>query len=232
MTRIPRIHLPMRAPEDVIPHLGKPTHWKEGRSAKSVATTWFASNEFPGDVRAILETADEFEGIQLVDSFLERMTDLGDGRATASQTDLLAIGATNDGLVIIGVEAKVTESFGPYIGDWRDGSLGKEKRLAKLCDRLELDVSSVDDLRYQLFHRTVSAILEARRYRAHHAVMLIQSFCPQHTGHHDFVAFAKALGFGEIKVGLLSSSAKLDDVNLRIGWLHSTLPTSIQVGTL
>jgi hypothetical protein len=33
MSRIGRLHLAMRQPEDVIPHLGKAIHWKEGRSA-------------------------------------------------------------------------------------------------------------------------------------------------------------------------------------------------------
>lgn len=231
-SRVPRLFLPMRQPEDVILHLGKPSHWKEGRSAKSVATAWFASNDFPDDVREILETAEEFAGIQLVDCFLERMTDLDDGRATASQTDLLAIGATNEDLVIIGVEAKVTESFGPYVGDWRDGSTGKEQRLAKLCDRLGFDMNSVNELRYQLFHRTVSAILEARRYRARHAIMLIQSFCPQHTGHQDFLAFTRKLGLGDVSVGELSEPIQCNDVNLRLGWLYSQLPASMHEGSI
>jgi hypothetical protein len=40
-----------------------------------------------------------------------------------------------------------------------------------------LHLEQIDDgLRYQLLHRTVSAILTARDFHAHAAVMLVQSF--------------------------------------------------------
>ena len=84
MSRIGRLNLAMRAPEDVIPHLGKAIHWKEGRSAKSLADTWFAANDIPADVRTVLDQATEYRGATLLDAFLERCTDLEDGRATPS----------------------------------------------------------------------------------------------------------------------------------------------------
>ena len=90
MSRLVRLNLAMRQPEDVIPHLGKAIHWKEGRSAKSLADSWFAANNLPLPVRAILDQAPEYQGATLVDAFLERCTSLEDGRATPSQTDLLA----------------------------------------------------------------------------------------------------------------------------------------------
>lgn len=91
MTKIIRLNLAMRQPEDVIPHLGKPIHWKEGRSAKSLADSWFSANDIPREVRAVLDQAPEYRKATLVDAFLERCTSLEDGRPTASQTDLLAI---------------------------------------------------------------------------------------------------------------------------------------------
>lgn len=44
---------------------------------------------------------------------------------------------------------------------------------------LALDGKKVGELRYQLFHRTAVAVLEARQYRAEKAVLMVHSFCPQ-----------------------------------------------------
>ncbi|WP_300974506.1 hypothetical protein [Sphingomonas sp. LHG3406-1] len=221
MSRIGRLNLAMRQPEDVIPHLGKPTHWKEGRSAKSLADAWFAANDVPADVRAVLDKADEYRGATLIDAFLERCTDLQDGRGTPSQTDLLAILATDSGLSVMGVEAKVIESFGPIVEEWLDGASGKEQRLQRLCAQLDLDRAAALRLRYQLLHRTVAAMLEARRYRTSQALMLVQSFCPERTGFADFAAFVEALGFGAIEPDRLSPSRELSDLNVRLGWVAS-----------
>ena len=61
-----------------------------------------------------------------------------------------------DGLAVMGVEAKVTESFGPIVEEWLDGGQGKQGRLDKLCVRLGLKQASARSLRYQLLHRTVA----------------------------------------------------------------------------
>jgi hypothetical protein len=51
-----------------------------------------------------------------------------------------------------------------------------------------------DGLRYQLLHRTASAILIARDFHAGTAVMVVQSFSPESRRRHDYRAFASALG--------------------------------------
>lgn len=221
MSKLIRLNLAMRQPEDVIPHLGKAIHWKEGRSAKSLADSWFKANDLPAPVRAVLQETPEYQDATLVDAFLERCTSLEDARATPSQTDLLAVIGMRDGLAIMGVEAKVTESFGPFVHEWLDGGEGKEQRLAKLCLLLSLDPQEVLGLRYQLLHRTAAAMLEARRYRTPRAVMLVQSFCPTNTGFADFSSFVRAMGFPEPAIGRLSSSREVSEFDLRLGWVNS-----------
>ena len=108
---ITKIAVPLRRPEDVIPHLGSPTHWKQGRSAKSLADASFQANDLPPRVRAVLRKDSAFGDIELIDAWLERCTDLADGRSTASQTDLLAVAGLGSDLAVIAVEGKVTESF-------------------------------------------------------------------------------------------------------------------------
>jgi hypothetical protein len=221
MTRIVRLNLAMRQPEDVIPHLGKATHWKEGRSAKSLADAWFGANEIPHDVRSVLDQAPEYRGADLVDAFLERCTSLEDGRATPSQTDLLAILGTRHGLSVMGVEAKVTESCGPVVGEWLDGSEGKQLRLEKLCGRLGLKQGCALSLRYQLLHRTAAVLLEARRYRTSRALMIVQSFCPERTGFADFAAFVEAMNYPAVVPDRLTVSRQIGDLDLRLGWISS-----------
>ncbi|WP_309622152.1 DUF6946 family protein [Novosphingobium sp.] len=167
----------MKQPADVIPHLGKPSHWKQGRSAKSLADSWFFAGDIPASIRALLAQSEYLAGAELLEAWLERETDLQDGRATPSQTDLLALLGIGEKLAVLGIEAKVDESFGPLVSEWLDGgSAGKTHRLARLCELFELNSTEVRDLRYQLFHRTAASILEAKRFRSDVAVLIVQSF--------------------------------------------------------
>ena len=50
-----------------------------------------------------------------------------------------------------------------------------------------------DNIRYQLLHRTVSALLTARAFHAGTAVMLVHSFSPESRWREDFEALAGAL---------------------------------------
>jgi hypothetical protein len=222
---LPRVSLPLLKAEDVIPHLGKPTHWKQGRSAKAIADSWFRANGLPPAVRNVIDQSPELQGAELIDAWLERATDLQDGRATASQTDLLAVLGVNDELVVLGVEGKVTESFGPLVSEWlADGSEGKARRLQSLCEVLDLNPDIVGNLRYQLFHRTVAAILEAKRYRSAKAVMLVHSFCPDATGLSDYVAFFNAVGIYNLRRDQLSEPITLGHIRFWTGWASDDCP--------
>ncbi len=89
----------------------------------------------------------------------------------------------------------MSESFGPTVGDWhRDSSPGKSERLAYLSGLLRLPAAPDAGLRYQLIHRTASAIILARRFQAAHAVMLVHSFSPSREWLDDYLEFARALG--------------------------------------
>ena len=190
MTTPSRLSIALKKPADVIPHLGKPTHWKQGRSAKALADSWHAANGLPERVLAVLSQAPEYAGVQLVDGWLERSTDLGDGRGSHSQTDLLALVDIGAELAVLAVEAKVTEPFGPLVCEWlKNDQHGKRQRLVGLCKLLELDISGVSELRYQLLHRTAAALLEAKRFKLSAAALVIHSFCPAATGLDDFRRF-------------------------------------------
>lgn len=138
-------------------------------------------------------------------------------KGRASQTDLLALVRLRDGLGVIAV-GKAREPFGPRVSEWNDGP-GKQARLDDLCARLGLDASAVGHLRYQLLHRTVSALLEAERYGAREALMLVHSFDPADSSLDDYRAFAGALGLADADVGRITTAVERDGVSLRLGWV-------------
>ena len=214
-----RVHVPLRRPEDVIPHLGAAHHWKEERSAKSLVDQWWTANAIPPTIRELLDQAPEWRGAELIDAFAERCTDLGDGRASHSQSDLLAIVGLSDGLGVVGIEAKVDEGFDRTVAEWRARpSHGKAARLAKLCALFGFDPDVVGSLRYQLFHRTASAVLEAKRYRAGRCAMIVQSWSADHDGFADYSAFFATLGLPSLVQGMISAPILLDGIALRTGW--------------
>ena len=140
---IPRLHVPVTEPEDVVKHLGgQEKHWKEGRSAHAIASLWFKHNDFPPRIRALFEAHPKFKSAELVDAFFEREVDLQSiGRP--SQTALLAVAAVSDRIALVGVEGKAGERFGQRVSDWND-SPGKEARLDSLCKMLGLDAKETD----------------------------------------------------------------------------------------
>lgn len=198
-------------------------HWRDGYSAKALATRWEAADGLPSEVVAALDKCSD-GALKEACAFLavpEYKTDLPGGRR-ASQTDLMVIGRAAGGGFAMAVEGKVDQSFGPLLGEWpQDGSEGKEARWRFLCATLGLEESLPADLRYQLFHRAASAILAARRYHSPIAVMLVHSFSGRNTGFDDFGRF---LGFFGVSpaLGEVQQVTTLGTTRLYGGWVsHS-----------
>lgn len=185
---------PIACPEDIIPFLAaREKHWRRGRSAWELAHSWMGARDFPPAVAKVLASQPELKGARLIEGHFEKTTEVP-GRGRASQTDLLAIGDTPEGRLVIGVEGKVDETLGPLVREWDNGTPNRQARLAGILELLEIDRREVNDLRYQLLHRTVAALLEARAYGADHAIMLVHSFDPAHAWFDDFARFADVLG--------------------------------------
>ena len=172
-------------------------HWKPGKSAMSTAACWEAAgNHLPPEASAVLTASrdPDLANLELILAVPEWETPLPGG-ATPSHTDVLALTRNDRGLVAVAVEAKVDEPFGPTLGEKRAApSLDQADRLDYLHGVLQLDNPLPDAVRYQLLHRTVSAILTARKLHARTAVMLVQSFSPVDRGREDFEAYSRGLG--------------------------------------
>jgi len=125
------------------------------------------------------------------------------------------------------VEGKHSQSFGDLISEWKISnsnnktmSSGKKERLSFLIKCLNTNEDGIDNLRYQLFHRTVSAILTAGKYGTKKAIMMVHSFSANNESYEDFDAFAKKLGFMP-KKQWFTKYRKIGNINLSLGWIHN-----------
>ncbi len=190
--RMKRIYAPTRSPDEWRKILAEPEkQWKTGCSARSLAYAWEEAKGFPAAVKAVLNQS--FPGIDPLIILPEHQVALPGGKA-ASQNDVWVLAKSASELISIAVEGKVAETFGPAIGEWNsDASPGRRKRFVFLTELLRLaDVPT--GTRYQLLHRTASAVLEAERFNAQHAVLLVHSFSPENMWFEDFAAFVNLFG--------------------------------------
>ena len=126
----------------------------------------------------MLDTSPETAGAELVIGLPEHRVALPGG-GHGSQNDLWALLSAGRRTISMAVEAKASERLGPKVGAWRkDASRasGKPVRLAAIRERLVLDGIDLDPVRYQLLHRAASALIEAERFGAAKALVLVQAF--------------------------------------------------------
>lgn len=141
------------------------------------------------------------------------------GGSRPSQTDLFAILRREDRTISCAIEGKVAEAFGPTLGDWlKDHSSGKAERLAYLCGLLGLVQPLPETLRYQLLHRSASAIIEARRFKTDDAAMIVHSFSKDDLWFDDFARFAELFGLQATKNRLLTFALPTG-MPMHLGWV-------------
>jgi hypothetical protein len=181
-------------------------------SAVAAASAWEEAQGLPPEVAAILG-----QDAELLLAVPEHKVPLPGGQRE-SQCDVFALVRRGNETVAVSVEAKVTGPFGPTVGDWlRDASSGKIERLNAIYEMLGLGYPPPADLRYQLFHRTAAAIIEARRFNATSAAMIVHSFSQEHRWFEDFAQFCAVLGI-EVARGQPSVTKIPDGRDLILGW--------------
>ena len=181
--------------KDLLADPGK--QWKRGYSARTLAHCWEASDAFPPEVAQPFAISNEhllaeLTPILAVPEFKVSLP----GGVRASQNDIFVLARSVAGPVVVMVEGKVNESFGPTVEAWRkDASAGKKTRLEFLSRTLGLESSPPALVRYQLLHRAASAIIVGEQYRAAAAVLVIHSFSPKKAGWKDYQVFTRLFGF-------------------------------------
>ncbi|MCE2464669.1 MAG: hypothetical protein J4G01_01095 [Dehalococcoidia bacterium] len=174
-------------------------HWKKGHSAKALAHSWESAQGFPTEVRDVLEGSylGSLGALIFLRGDVEFEVPLPGG-PQGSHNDILVVASSGNQRAVIAVEGKVDEGFGDWVEDWinKSGSekSGRPERLHFLKRKLRIESKNVDKIRYQLLHRTASAVIEAERSGANYAVLLVHSFSRDNLNVEDYQSFLRLFG--------------------------------------
>lgn len=212
-----KIYIPTSSAEQWAQFLAEPVkHWRQGYSARTLAYSWQEAGGFPSEVDSVLASA--FPSAELLLALPEHKVPLP-GSSRPSQNDIWILARSEGQLISIAVEGKVSEPFGPTVQEWQaESSPGKAERLAYLLSLLSLSAVP-DTTRYQLLHRTASAIIEAQRFNAAHAVMLVHSFSQSSEWFQDYAAFVSLMG-GSAAENNMASVGSRSGVSLHLAWVR------------
>jgi hypothetical protein len=227
------IYLASRGPEDWRRLLRDPAkQWRKGFSARTLAYCWeAASGDWPRSIKqALRESGSELlAGARILIAFPEHAVPVG-GAGGDSKADLWLLARSGDSLISVAVEGKVDEPLGELVSDWlrtreleaerRGRPTNAPRRRELLEQRLRLRPEQTNSLRYQLLHRTASALIEAERFKADVAVMLVHSFGPKRTGFEDFARFVAAMGGEPPEGDAIVLVGRRGTVDLYLGWAH------------
>nr|WP_233152161.1 hypothetical protein [Marinibacterium profundimaris] len=155
----------------------------------AAAQSWEAG--FPPEVASALGTE-----VELQLAIVEHKVPMP-GQGYPSQCDVFALTRADGTDQAVAIEAKVNEPFGPTLGEWLgpSPSANKRERIGTICSWFGRS-DPPPELRYQLFHRTAAAIVEARRFHRPMAAMIVQSFSPTKAWAEDFNAFIRWISDG------------------------------------
>jgi HD domain len=199
-------------------------HWRDGRSAKEIARAWTRAGEpsLPEELLSALSSHSDLETFRCATALPEHETRLPGPAGEGRHHDLLALGMAGDQRIVVGIEAKADEPFGPTVGDYLDdreqfnqlrlgsGSPENSPRLSRVPERIralrryvfrrELD-EPLRSVRYQLLHAVAGTMREAEQREADVAVFVVHEFlgpsCAEENvarNGTDFAVFLQQLG--------------------------------------
>jgi hypothetical protein len=224
-----RLFVPTYGPTDWRRLLAKPeTQWEPKKSALEMAVCWESARAsergIPAEVARALDSVNELKGAELLLGIPEHQVQFPPG-GHPSQNDLWALLRKDDLRISMTIEAKAGEKLDDLVSEWLKNAStnsGKPTRLEALQRHLGIPDADVSHLRYQLLHRTASALVEAERFGADVAVMLVQSFnrTADEESWRDMIRFGEAMG-AQIQEGRVVPSPRPTDVPLYLGWVNS-----------
>jgi len=167
------------------PKMGK-RHWKDGRSAKELARAWFPGAgppRVPEELTLLLESHGKTRGAVIEEGIPERKVLLDRFPGEPRNADLVLWGHANEKRLVISIEAKADEPFGPTIEE-RLASVRKKgvpsnapQRVTNLCNWVfGKRPAECSHLRYQLLHAVAGALIEAESGKAHVALFIVHEF--------------------------------------------------------
>ena len=191
-------------------------HWIAGSSARALAFCWEEAKGFPQEIQDLF-VGTELHDIEFLIGIPEHHVALPGG-TTKSQNDVFVLAKSGQNLVAITIEGKVNEPFGPTLGEWFvNASHGKITRLDYLKKNIGLSIHIESSIRFQFLHRVASAVIEAKRFNASYAAMIVHSFSQENAWFEDYQRFVGLYGT-EANINVLTHVAMVDGIKLFIGW--------------
>lgn len=194
--------------------------WKEQHSAYELARMWANARNLPQPVQAALdgsalEAVRELEVLQKIPEHPVALDDRND----PVTNDLFVLARSGSSLFAMMVAGKGKEEAGPAVAEAYEGEIG-DKRLAFLVDVLGLkDKESVLPIRARLLQSAASAVMEAKRYHAGHAMLLVHDFGQDEASFGEFADFAALFGLKAERGKVYVTPEKEDGVTLVVGWV-------------
>jgi hypothetical protein len=197
--------------------------WKTGYSAKSLSYAWEETEGFPKRIlKAFKDSNLELEMLLGIPEYKVYL----DTKKAPSQNDLFVLAKEKNGseLVSIMIEGKVSEPFDILVKEWFNGTKSRENRLNYLLKELNINksIEEIGEYRYQLFHRTVSAIKTAKKFNAKKALMIVHSFSQKNEWFEDYSKFLKLLipTIETVEINKVYKCFTLEnDIELSVGWI-------------
>lgn len=164
--------------EDAFKEVDEAKHWKEGRSAKSLAQYFSLPNiDQSNGIKLIKEYVDicGFKNFEPIRARIEHESRFDKFKGKGRMHDMVIWGNGGGCHLVICIEAKVDEPFGSLVSEAYRESIEyvnknpRSKRLQRIKDLCEKyykidvnDITSDTGIRYQLLHYLAGAITEAR----------------------------------------------------------------------
>jgi hypothetical protein len=161
-------------------------HWKDGRSAKELARSWFREGHAspPQELRELL-----YRNFGPTIAFLEAKPEciiqLDDLPGEHRNCDLVVLCKAQGEDIVISIEAKADEPFGDTIGAYYDLKLNsfsnapaRIRQLSRAVFGREPD-EAIRKLRYQLLHAAAATLIEAADSGAQLGLFLVHEFRSQ-----------------------------------------------------
>lgn len=163
------------------PPKGRSSQWKDFRSAKEFARKWFVNDKLhvPQALLNLLESHEITKGIELEYGVPEHVTKLDDYRGGGRNHDMLIIGSKDHKRVVITIEAKVDEPFGPTLGEQRKPKerSNRANRANALAARIWKDYDPTSkkyaNCRYQLITGLIGTLEEVKYQKADLGIFII-----------------------------------------------------------
>lgn len=230
--KMKRIFAPTQGPYTWRALLAKPeTQWRDGRSAKELARSWenawLERQDFPAKVSGLLTAYGPpfTDNLKLVSAIPEYQVEIHPVDARPSCNDIFVLASTGSGLVVIMVEGKAGEDFGPRLGEWLAAApkgSRKNDRLTEIRKLLGISAEVPNEIRYQLLHRAASAVITAQEYKAPYAVMLVHSFSDKAESFEDYKDYLNILFQIPNADERLVSCGRTEGIELYCGWVQAT----------